>query len=94
MKDDRLTIHIKINNREYRLNIPRQEEEEQRYREAAELIKNKIRDYRNAFHDADTDEILEMVAFDIAYKYISMKPYKDKVEQWENTLDECLKEAE
>lgn len=91
MKDDKITITLTFNNHEHKLLIPiGNEEEEQMYREAAELIKNTIRKYRNLAPDYTSESILELAVLDISHKYVSLSACRNKIEQWENAIDGCI----
>lgn len=95
MKDDKITITLTFNNHVHKLSISLgNEEEELLYREAAELIKNTIRKYRNIAPDYTSESILELAALDISHKYVSMLSLKKKIAQWGDMIDGCIEGAE
>lgn len=61
---DELSIEIKIADREYPMKVKREEEE--RVRAAGKWINDKIRSYREQFGLEDKQDLLAMVAFDVA----------------------------
>lgn len=94
--DDKLTITLWINDQQYRMLIPR--EDEYLYREAAKQIQERINKFRRLDPGASAERIFSMAAFEISYENISMKdrndtkPYIDKIQQWSEEMDECLNE--
>lgn len=95
--DDKLTITLWINDQQYRMLIPR--EDEYLYREAAKQIQERINKFRRLDPGASAERIFSMAAFEISYENISMKdrndtkPYIDKIQQWSEEMDECLNEG-
>lgn len=59
---DKLSIKIKIADREYPMKVLAKEEES--IRNAGRLINQKIKDYREKFGIDDNQDLLAMVAFD------------------------------
>ncbi len=93
MKDDKLNITLTFNNHDHKLRLPIGNEEEERlYREAAELIKNTIRKYRNMAPGYSSESILELAALEISYKYEALKSCTDQIIQWESAIDKCTGE--
>ena len=64
MDNNRLSINIKIDGRNYPLNINRTDEE--RYRLAAKMVNETIRKFRTEFGNQESQNILAMTAFQIA----------------------------
>lgn len=95
MKDDKLNITLTFNNHEHRLRLQLGNEEEERlYREAAELIKNTIRKYRNMAPGYSSESVLELAALEISYKYGSLKSDTEQIKQWGDAIDKCIGKAE
>ena len=59
---EKLSIKIKIGDREYPMKVVAEEEE--RIRQAGKLINEKIKTYREKFGIDDKQDLLAMVAFD------------------------------
>ena len=64
MDNKRLSINIKIDGRNYPLNINQTDEE--RYRLAAKMVNETIRKFRTEFGNQESQNILAMTAFQIA----------------------------
>lgn len=95
MKDDKITITLRFNNHEHKLLLPLgDEEEEQTYRLAAELIKNTIRKYRNMAPNYSSENILELAILDISHKYVSLASCRNMLEQWGDDIDGCIENSE
>ncbi len=67
MKDKSFRIHIKIDGKEYPLEINREDEE--RYRKAAKIVNETIAGFRRLFQNNDDRDILAMTAFQVALNY-------------------------
>lgn len=75
MKDKDFRIHIKIDGRNYPLNINRDEEE--RYRKAAKIVEETISSFRKMFQENDNQDIMAMTAFQVALKYTEEQQRRD-----------------
>lgn len=64
MDKKRFRINIKIDGRNYPLEINRTDEE--KYRLAAKIVNETVAQFRELFRDKDTQDILAMSAFQIA----------------------------
>ena len=76
MNKDQFRINIRIEGRVYPLSIDRKDEE--RYRKAAKTVNETVGKYRNLFQDKDSQDILAMVAFQIALNYTELQEREDK----------------
>lgn len=76
MNKDQFRINIRIEGRVYPLSIDRKDEE--RYRKAAKTVNETVSKYRNLFQDNDSQDILAMVAFQIALNHTEMLEREDK----------------
>jgi len=92
--DDKMKIHLLIDNERYPLNIRR--EDEQLYRDAAKQIDYKLNKYRNAFRDFSPTKHWAMVALELAFENMYLKdrndtqPYMEKIKELEEEVDQCL----
>jgi cell division protein ZapA (FtsZ GTPase activity inhibitor) len=66
--DDKLSIHIKIAEREYPLKIERNDEE--KIRKAAKTINDRIYQYKQKYANKDIQDLLAMAALQLATKVI------------------------
>lgn len=64
MKDDKFTINVTVNGFKMPLNIPRKDEE--LYRNAEKLVEKYIDFFQKQYNQRSTEQILIMVAFQIA----------------------------
>ncbi|MCD6354519.1 MAG: cell division protein ZapA [Prolixibacteraceae bacterium] len=64
-------INIKIDGRNYPLNIDRTDEE--RYRLAAKFVNETVQKYRELFRNKDSQDILAMAAFQVALNNIELQ---------------------
>ena len=64
MKDDKFTINVNVNGFKMPLNIPRKDEE--LYRNAEKLVEKYIDFFQKQYNQRSTEQILIMVAFQIA----------------------------
>ncbi len=95
--DNTFLIHVEIAGKSYGLRIDRKDE--QLAREAAKQIRTKIGQYRQMFaqSDADTNDLLAMVAFQLSMQNLQLeqkndtKPFTDKIHQLTGILEEYLK---
>ncbi|MDX9942490.1 MAG: cell division protein ZapA [Bacteroidales bacterium] len=92
-------ISVIIAERPYRLSV-KSEEEEQVFREAAKLIRDKMTDYGSAYAFRDKQDLLAMVTLQFAVESLGVKQVagsqivlKDKLQKLERILDEHLNES-
>lgn len=83
---DKLSIKLKIWDREYPMKVLPEEEEQ--IRKAGKLINDKIKEYREKFGIDDKQDLLSMVAFDAVVEKMKTESSSDFNE---NTLIEKLK---
>ncbi len=76
MNKDQFRINIRIEGRVYPLSIDRKDEE--RYRKAAKAVNETVSKYRNLFQNKDSQDILAMVAFQIALNHTELLERDDK----------------
>lgn len=67
---EQVNLTIKIGDRDYPIVVPATDE--QRVREAEQLINNKIREYRSSFPGADKTDHAAMTAFFLANALLSV----------------------
>lgn len=98
MVDDKLRIHLLIDNQRYPLHIKR--DEEYQYREAAKQIDNKLNKYRSLWPNLQNEQYWAMAALDLAFENLSLKgrndtkPYLEKLKQLQEDIDDCIKNRE
>ena len=92
-------ISVIIADRPYRVSI-RSEDEEQKFREAAKLIKEKVTEYAKAYSFRDTQDLLAIVALQFAAESLNLsnklqsRPIlMDQLALIEQVLDDYLKES-
>ncbi|HSV89088.1 MAG TPA: cell division protein ZapA [Bacteroidales bacterium] len=92
-------ISVIIAERPYRLSIVN-EEEEQTFREAGRLIRDRMAEFGNTYAFRDKQDLLAMVALQCAVDYLNLNnkieshsSLKDKLFLIEKILDESLKES-
>ncbi len=76
MNKDQFRINIRIEGRVYPLSIDRKDEE--RHRLAAKTVNETVSKFRNLFQDKDSQDILAMVAFQIALEHTELQEREDK----------------
>ena len=76
MNKDQFRINIRIEGRVYPLIIDRKDEE--RYRKAAKTVNETVAKYRKLFQDKDSQDILAMVAFQVALDHTELLERDDK----------------
>lgn len=76
MNKDQFRINIRIEGRVYPLSIDRKDEE--RHRIAAKTVNETVSKFRNLFQDKDAQDILAMVAFQIALEHTELQEREDK----------------
>ena len=98
MKKKDFRIHIKIDGRNYPLNINRDEEE--RYRKAAKIVEETISTFRKMFQDNDNQDIMAMTAFQVALRYTEEQQsrdysqFVDDIKDIKDDISDFLKEKE
>ena len=75
---DKLSIQLNIGSKTYPMEIDRKNEKI--YRDAANMINNKIRLYINTFPDQDKEDYMAMALIDIAVKLASESNVDDKIQ--------------
>ena len=85
---DKLSIHLNIGSKTYPLEIDRNDEEV--YRNAANLINDRIHRYINRFPDQDKEDYMAMALIDIAVNLVSETNIDDKLHDLINTIDKTL----
>ncbi len=75
MKESNFRINIKIDGRNYPLNIDRKDEE--RYRKAAKIVNETITEFRTRFQNNDQQDIMAMTAFQAALNYNRLQERQD-----------------
>jgi cell division protein ZapA len=83
--NDKLSINIKIDGRNYPLKVDREDEE--KYRKAAKIINDIVLQYRQKYVTRDTQDVLAMTAIQFVLKSLEME------EQMKNSplLDDLTK---
>jgi len=93
---NKLRINIKIDGRVFPLTINRIDEE--RYRQAAKLVNETIKKYRQSFSNQESQNILAMSAFQIALSNIELKNqnnssnFIDELKDINDNISDFLKE--
>jgi cell division protein ZapA len=96
MTEDMLSIKVQIAERFYPLKIKRQDEE--KIRQAASLINNKVLQYKQRYTDKDTQDFMAMAALQFVINLIDCEQQQNVVSLEEelgslsSELDELLKE--
>ena len=85
-----LTIKVNIANRPYRLKI-RSEEEEEQIRKSAEHIESLINDYGGKYHYNDHQDLLAMIALQLANNSLSLTT---QIDYRDNEMSDQLKEID
>lgn len=94
MKDDKLKIHLRIDNELYPLVIDRDKEE--LYRKAAKQIDYKLNKYRSMYPEFILAKHWAMTALELSFENVSLKdrndtqPYAEKLKQLADDIDECI----
>ena len=86
---DKLSIQLNIGSKTYPMEIDRKNEKI--YRDAANMINNKIRLYINTFPDQDKEDYMAMALIDIAVKLASESNVDDKIQEMVASIDKVLK---
>lgn len=87
---DDLTIKVNIANRPYRLKI-KSEEEEEIIRKSAEHIESLINEYGGKYHYNDHQDLLAMIALQLANNSLSLK---SQIDYRDNEMLDQLKEID
>jgi len=94
MKDDNFTINVIVNGFKMPLNIPRKDEE--LYRKAEKLVEKYITHFQKQYNQRSTEQILIMVAFQIAVIVSKQElsedtvPLADKIQALDDELKALL----
>jgi cell division protein ZapA len=94
MKDDKFTINVTVNGFKMPLNIPRKDEE--LYRNAEKLVEKYIDYFQKQYNQRSTEQILIMVAFQIAVIVSKQEfsedtvPLAEKIQALDNELKALL----
>lgn len=89
--DDKLKIHLSVNDNNITLSIPR--EDEAIYREAAKCINDKLNTYRSRLSNLKKEEYINLVMLDVAVNFVKEKqrndtqPYRDLVGRLTDELE-------
>ena len=92
--NDKMKIHLLIDNQRYPLTITR--EDEVLYREAARQIDYKLNKYRRLFPEQGSTTHWAMVALELAFQNTRLKdrndtePYMETLKRLEECLDDCI----
>jgi cell division protein ZapA (FtsZ GTPase activity inhibitor) len=93
--DDKLSIKVNVADRYYPLKIERKDEE--KIRKAANLINEKVLQYKLRYQDKDTQDFLAMAALQFVTRVIEMEnnvsiaPFEQKLKDLDEELEEYLK---
>lgn len=93
--DDKLSIRINIADRYYPLKIERKDEE--KIRNAARLINEKVLQYKQKYIDKDAQDFLAMAALQYVIKVLDLEdrndmgPMINEIQQLNSDLDTILK---
>lgn len=92
----KLSINVNVAGRNYSLTIAMEEEEN--IRKAANIINNKVLQYRSKFADKDTQDFLAMSSLQFVIKLIEseknkdIEPLIDEIKDLNEQLDNYIKE--
>ena len=92
--NDKMKIHLLIDNQKYPLTITR--EDEILYREAAKQIDNKLNKYRRLYPEFGSERYWAMAALELAFENISLRrrndtaPYMEILKRLEDCVDDCI----
>ena len=96
--DDKMKIHLLIDNQKYPLTIPR--EDEALYREAARQVDNKLNKYRRLFPEMGLSVHWAMASLELAFENARLKdknntaPYMEILKRLEESIDSCIQVQE
>ena len=85
---DKLSIQLTIGSKTSPLEIDRKNEEI--YRDAANLINDRIHRYINSFPDQDKEDYMAMALIDIAVSLVSESNIDDRLHDLIHTIDKTL----
>ncbi len=90
--EDKLSIKVNVADRYYPLKIDRKDEE--KIRNAARMINEKVLQYRQRYADKDTQDFLAMAALQFVTKIIEQDQKYDysEIEEYVKELNEELEE--
>jgi cell division protein ZapA len=94
MTQEKLTIHIKIDDRTYPLTIHRQDEE--KIRRAADMLNNRLDKYKKSFSDKDSYDYLAMAAIQFVVELVDndydtvVKTFSNEIKQINSDIDVYL----
>ncbi len=94
--DEKLSINLKIADRQYPLKVKREEEE--RVRKAAKIISEKVLQYKQRYKNNETQDFLAMTALQFVVQNLEIEEKADtslfiqEVEQLNNFVADYLKE--
>ncbi len=72
--DNQLNISVKLNGKKFNLMIENNEQTEMIYRQAADMYNEAVQNYKlKQFEGINEKEILSMVAYNFAIKYLQLK---------------------
>ncbi len=72
--NDQLNISVKLNGKKFNLKIENDEKTEMIYRQAADMYNEAVQNYKlKQYEGIDEKEILSMVAYNFAIKYLQLK---------------------
>lgn len=87
--NERLSINIKIEGRQYPVAIDRKDEE--KYRKAAGQLNEMVTKYRNQFRNIDSQDILAMAAYETMLENLELKQNADNsqfIDELKNMRDD------
>ena len=93
--EDKMKIHLLIDNERYPLTIFRKDE--QLYRDAAKQIDYKLNKYRSMYPSFSATTHWAMAALELSFENISMKdrndtqPYTEKIRQLMEDVETCIR---
>ena len=96
MTEDMLSIKVQIAERFYPLKIKRQDEE--KIRQAARLINDKVLQYKQRYTDKDTQDFMAMAALQFVISLLDCEQQQnfvsleEELESLSSEMDELLKE--
>lgn len=97
MNDDKDMMDIRLRVADLLLPMTIRREEEEYYREAARRVDNLLNLYRGNFKEQDTARCMTMVALHLSVISVKLErkndtlPFKEKIEELTQTLEEYLK---
>lgn len=96
--NDKIKIHLLMAGTAYPLTIRREDEET--VREAARQVNVRLKQYRDYYPEASTEQLLGMVTYQFAMENLQMNrrndtaPYTEKLKELTGLLETCFKEDE